>query len=258
MTELKPTADLLQRLGPKERRGSKPRCHLLTHCDRHEVARRLTSLVHPWGEVASTDRWMPNGFINTEEAQLDKAERLIPSQDDRNILKTWWLADPRPTSTTPCWDIASTCSICGRNGSLLVEAKAHHAELANGGKPLGKNNSKANHERIGSAIAEANDGLTVATKSEWHLSHTRYYQMSNRFAWSWKLCTLGYPVVLIYLGFLGADEMVSSFADDLQWDRIVKEHSAPLFASDMWGRMISIGRVAFLPLIRKSPQSLRV
>ena len=31
--------------------------------------------------------------------------------------------------------------------------------------------------------------------------------MSNRFAWAWKLASSSVPVVLIYLGFLRADEM---------------------------------------------------
>jgi hypothetical protein len=119
-------------------------------------------------------------------------------------LKCWWLADPRPTSATPSLDIASTCSITGRKGLLLVEAKAHKAELITeeAGKRFDKYSSAANHDSIAHAIAEANEGLALATKAEWHLSFTRCYQMSNRFAWSWKLCALGYPVVLVYLGFL--------------------------------------------------------
>jgi len=79
--------------------------------------------------------------------------------------------------------------------------------------------------------------------------------MSNRFAWSWKLCTLGYAVILVYLGFLDAD-MDGPFADDSQWDRLVKNHSALLFPSEMWGQTINIGTVTFLPLIRASKQSL--
>jgi hypothetical protein len=81
----KSTTDLLQRLRRKEQRGSKARCHFLTRGDPHEVARRLTSLVHPWGEVAPTDSWMPRGFGDIGEAQLHKAERLIPSQNERNV-----------------------------------------------------------------------------------------------------------------------------------------------------------------------------
>jgi hypothetical protein len=127
MSEPKPISNLLQRLRRKEQRGSKPRCHFLTHGEPLEVARRLTSLIHPWGYVAATDSWMPKGLYDAEEAQLHKAKCIIPSQNDRDVLRSWWLADPRPTSTTPSWDIASTCAINGQRGLLLVEAKAHES-----------------------------------------------------------------------------------------------------------------------------------
>jgi hypothetical protein len=258
MSELMSTSNLLQHLRRKEQRGSKSRCHFMTHGEPHEVAGRLTSLIHPWGYVAATDSWMPKGFYDTEEAQLHKAKRLIPSQNDRDVLKSWWLADPRPTSTTPSWDIASTCSIKVERGLLLVEAKAHEGELRNEacGKRLRNVSSKANHESVARAIADANEGLARATKTDWRLSSNHCYQMSNRFAWSWKLCTLGYAVILVYLGFLDAADMDGPFGDDTQWDLLVKDHSAPLFPPEMWDRTINIGTVTFLPLIRASTQSL--
>jgi hypothetical protein len=197
------TPELLSRLRRKEQRGSKPRCHFLTHGHNEEVAHRLTSLIAPRCRVSAADKWMPTGFEATEEAQLHKAECLIPSADDRQVLKHWWLADPRPTSRTPTWDIASTCLIDGRRGLLLMEAKAHEAELINEacGKRFDQGSSQVNHYRIGRAIAEANEGLQIATKMEWRLSSARCYQMSNRFAWAWKLCTLGYPVALCIWAF---------------------------------------------------------
>lgn len=82
---------LLERLKAKERRGSKPRCHLLTHGTPDAVAARLTALVAPFAEVAPGDSWMPQGFEQTDEATLPEADRLLPS-DVRLELKRWWLA----------------------------------------------------------------------------------------------------------------------------------------------------------------------
>ena len=42
----------LERLKPKERRGSKLRCHLLTHGSPDAVAAKLTALVAPFASVA--------------------------------------------------------------------------------------------------------------------------------------------------------------------------------------------------------------
>lgn len=41
----------------------------------------------------------------------------------------------------------------------------------------------------------------------WAISRDSRYQKSNRFAWACKLAGLGLPVVLMYLGFVRADEM---------------------------------------------------
>ena len=71
-------SSLLERLQPKERRASKPRCHLLTQGSPNAVAARLTALVAPFARVASSDRWKPEGFGDLEETQLHKAPRLLP------------------------------------------------------------------------------------------------------------------------------------------------------------------------------------
>jgi hypothetical protein len=83
--------------------------------------------------------------------------------------------------------------------------------------------------------------------------------MSNRFAWAWKLTELGIPVVLVYLGFLKADEMRGRgkpFADAADWEHLVKEHSQPLFPPEIWGRQWTCGRRPLIPLIRSIDLSL--
>jgi hypothetical protein len=252
------TAELVWTLRPNQRRGSKPRCHFLTHGNRDHVAGRLTSLIAPYGLVSEADYWMPSGFADTEEAELHKAERLIPSAEDRKTLRDWWLAAPRPTARTPTWDIASTCTIGDRAGLLLVEAKAHSAELLNEmcGKRFNAQSSEANHKRISSAISEANCGLQAATGLQWHLSSDRCYQMSNRFAWAWKLCTMGYSVALVYLGFIDVSEMAGSVEDEAQWQQLVEAHDATLVPYEAWGRPFDIQGSTFIPRVRARTQSL--
>ena len=91
-------------------------------------------------------------------------------------------------SWTPCWDIASTCTVSGQKGLLLVEAKAHAKELTQGNK-CGA--GPANRKQIENALAQANTGLRNATGGLWRLSVEHRYQIANRFAWSWKLAQLG-------------------------------------------------------------------
>jgi hypothetical protein len=204
-------SDLLAQLRRNQQRGSKPRCHGLTHGDSARRAAILTALIAPSGEVGSDDVCMPEGFTDVGEAQLHAAVRLLPD-GVRSALASWWFAVPSRKATTPNWDIACTCRIEDQRGLLLIEAKAHHGELQKEecGKALTfpvSANSRRNHVRIGACLDEASIALASETGRPWALSRDHHYQMSNRFAWAWKLTELGVPVVLVYLGFLACDDM---------------------------------------------------
>ncbi|MCK4625954.1 MAG: hypothetical protein KAV00_11630 [Phycisphaerae bacterium] len=240
-----PMNNLLKSLKSNQRAGSKPRCHLLTHGTPEQVAERLTKLIAPWGLVAATDNWMPQGFDDVKEAQLHNAQRLLDVSPYGQALQSWWLAVARSNSVTPNWDIASTCTIDGKRGLLLVEAKAHHKEL----KQDDCCGAKRNYKRIGEAVREANDGLNKV-QDGWNLSHESHYQLCNRFAWSWKLATLGTPVVLVYLGFLNADEMGDPFRDVQSWDRAVRNYARDFVPESVWGSKLMLGNAPIYPLIR--------
>lgn len=211
---------------------------------------------------------MPKGFDDCDEAQLHTAEKIIPKPQIREHLLQWWLAVPGARSTTPNWDIASTCLVHGKPGVLLVEAKAHTGELRNEehGKKLentASSNSRRNHIHIGACIEEANVALSDQTKLEWALSRDRNYQMSNRFTWAWKLVELQIPVILIYLGFLNCSDMAAPdgkenglILNNDQWLELVESHSSPLFPRDVWNRNWQIHAQTFVPLIRTYAQIL--
>ena len=249
---------LLEQLKRNQRRGSKPRCHLLTHGPSESVSGRLTALVEPFASVSASDRWMPQGFDQTDEATLPEAERLLPI-DLRMELKRWWLAAAGSSTRTPNWDIASTCSIEGKAGLILVEAKSHEQELIKeetGRKGIEApvtGNARRNLLRIDWAIRDASVALAAHTGMPWSLSRDWNYQMSNRFAWAWKLTDLGVPVVMVYLGFLEANEMKDQgevLADGGHWHSLVTNHSQALFPAAVWDRRWDCGGKPLIPLIR--------
>ena len=249
--------DLLAQLRRNQQRGSKPRCHGLTHGDPARRAGTLTELIAPWGEVGADDVCMPDGFNDVGEAQLHAATRLLPD-GIRSALASWWLAVPSPKATTPNWDIACTCRIGDDRGLLLIEAKAHHGELQKEecGKALTfpvSANSMRNHVRIGACLDEASIALASETGRPWALSRDHHYQMSNRFAWAWKLTELGVPVVLVYLGFLGCDDMAKDsavIASDAEWEQLVRTHSTAIAPPEVWNQTWRLHGRAFVPLIR--------
>ena len=240
----------------ENKRGSQPRCVLFMDSEREEVAARLTELVDlPDVLVSPTDTWMPRGKSAPTEAQLDKADGLLPHEIQQE-LGQWWLAVGVGKTKTPAWDIASRCNIKDRRGLILVEAKAHKTELKKEDK---SGSTGANRNSIAQAFDEANCNLQSATEGSWNLSLTPRYQLSNRFAWSWKLASLGIPVVLVYLGFLNACDMDSPnttlFHSKSKWENILKRYCKDTIDNKRWGETLDIEGTPFIPLIRDYEQS---
>ena len=250
----------------KDNRGSRPRCVLLTSGSSQEVAGRITDLVGlPGVTVSASDLWMPMGKpIRTNkgwdakpsvEARIDRDEGFVAATVRRELAE-WWLELIGPASRTPQWDIAATCSIEGRDGLILMEAKAHSKELSTNGKPKpepGSENGWKNHDRIGAAIAQANDELQLAAGGSWALSRDNCYQLSNRFAWSWKLASLGVPVILIYVGFLNAKDMEpdgAPFRSEDDWETTLRDYARGVSDDACWGRRIDVNGTPLRPLIR--------
>jgi len=234
-------------------RGSLLRCLLLTGLPRHHTAELLTNLVRLPNIVISShnDIWMPRGLTDYKETTLVDSSDFLPS-DKCKVLTEWWLEKPRG-ARLPNWDIASTCIIEGKKGLLLVEAKAHDKELSEAGKSKPTtSNGQMNHRHIGVAIEQANSGLNGALKG-WALSRDSHYQLSNRFAWTWKLTTLGVPVILVYLGFLNAIEMSDQgqpFNSYRAWDICIRNHAENFVPDDAWEKKLEINGTPVWFLIR--------
>jgi hypothetical protein len=229
-------------------RGSRPRCVLLTEGSDAVVAERLARLVEPFGEVdADCHVWMPGGFGQPTEAKLGTAVRLLLSEH-REKLTAWWL-EVRKGANTPNWDIASTATIYGREGLVLVEAKAHSREFTTKGQ--GAENEQ-NRQRIRGAVNEADRALNELGGG-WMLVSDSNFQLANRFAWSWKLASLGIPVVLVYLGFLNANEMRDPgepFATPNEWKKAVRAHAKGIVPENAWEHPLDVGGTPLVPLIR--------
>ena len=235
-------------------RGSQPRCILLTEGGRFAAVENLTRMVnHPSVVVSPSDTWRPEGRPYPNEVQLDKPDgAILVPQEVAGVLQEWW---PRRGSS-PYWDIASTCTVYGQRGLVLVEAKAHANELDSGPTRA----SSRSREQIDEALAEANDGLRCLTGEHWELSADRHYQLANRIAWSWKLATLGIPTVLVYLGFLNAVEMTDQgqmFTTVADWDVRVREHSTGVVPPSSWNTPFQVTGTPLMFLIRACSQPLK-
>ena len=253
-------------LAKREQRGSRARCISLTNASDDIVASRLSTLASPLAIIdPNRHYWMPRGLAAPKEAKL--GDRLpFLSDECREAVTSWWLA-VREQANTPNWDIASTATIGGAEGLLLVEAKAHSGEIKTEGKSVRPrstatterktserqlSNHARNHAQIEAACGEASTALNAALPG-WALSVQSRYQLCNRFAWAWKIASLGIPVVLVYLGFIRADEMSDQglpFIDGVKWEHLVREHSKGIIPATAWDRAISVNGTPLHAVIR--------
>jgi hypothetical protein len=230
----------------REFRGSRFRCLLATQQPKPKVIAFLNTLVQPIATVGEDDRYIPEGFCKPDEARLGEETNGFLSDEQREDATDWWLA-LRHRANTPNWDIISTCTIDGRKGLIMVEAKAHAGEL-NPNDCCGAGNEQ-NRQRIDDAIRQANQKLGEG----WRLSTDSRYQLSNRFAWAWKVASLGVPVVLIYLGFLNASEMNQPFATHEAWERCLLNYADGTVPRHVWNPdSIRVNGARLIPLIRSA------
>jgi hypothetical protein len=235
----------------REFKGSRFRCLLVTHGPNPEVVAFLNSLVHPFAKVDEDPKFMPVGFSKSEEARLGETPGFL-TDEHRHVVTDWWLAVPEKANT-PNWDLVCTCTVEGRRGLVIVEAKAHAGEL----KPndcCGARDED-NRQRIKDAVGDASKALGEG----WRLSVDSHYQLSNRFAWAWKVASLGVPVVLVYLGFLNANEMGQPFASHEGWERCLLAYADGTVPRSVWNSsQIQVNGIPVIPLIRSADVNITI
>jgi hypothetical protein len=240
--------DVVSTLELEAVRGS--RKHVLNWLEDPRFLDQLNGMLAPFqASVARSDIWQPGGWRDPFEARLDaEFARATDKLFDAEALERWWLAQPRGANV-PNWDLAATCEIRGARGLLLVEAKAHVAELHAGGKaqpgPDASDNSRQNHEHIRGAIASARDALQPSIPGI-EISIDRAYQFSNRIAHAWWLADHGVPVIILYLGFLADDDMPHLFDSAEGWQKCLRDHTEPLFPGEALGEWIEVGQCGFV------------
>ncbi len=202
--------------------------------------------------------WQPKGYHLPEEICLENGgDRFIPGTDCWGKLADWWLVH-RGGANKPNWDLVVTCEIAGKPGLVLVEAKAHERELGWGGKRLrsgASSRSVENHERIGKAIAEASDALNKVVPGV-NLLRDTHYQLANRLAYSWKIASMGIPVILVYLGFTG-DEGIGNVGkpikDHAHWEIVMREYMADVVPDNFIDRSLDCGKSHMRMIVRSRP-----
>jgi hypothetical protein len=236
-------------------RGS--RKHILDWTEQPDFIVRLLDMILPvQAHVTAGSIWMPRGYRFPDEARLETfGSEFLKDHHAWPVLRRWWLRHERGANT-PNWDLAVGCEIEGKPGLIVVEAKANKAELKSEGKEPPSDSSSQrsveNHKHIAHAIGEARQGLHTLG-FETRIDRDRYYQLSNRIAFAWKLASVGIPTVLVYLGFLGDSGIADvgpQFGDDADWRSTFLDHALQVGTDGLFQNRVEIGCAAAWFLVR--------
>jgi hypothetical protein len=179
-------------------------------------------LVQVDGIVPPSARVRPSGHEDSSEWDLRAFCRgSSPEGFDVEPLDEWWASK---TYRGPTWDLLAECSIAGRPGYILVEAKAHESELQRQGKPAdvaASDQSKTNHRRIAECLERSQEWFRSSVDRRCRICVDSHYQLANRLSAAETLASCGVPVVLLYLGFTGDTYFRDYLKDDSHWQRVM-------------------------------------
>ena len=158
--------------------------------------------------VSADEVRLPDPPNNTTEGDFTSLPEFVSPFLSNDKNSSWW-KNALKNYSTYCWDFVSTCTINGRKGLLLVEAKAKRGEL------ISTPNLKALDPNLEDNYRLASSDLRkIAPRIK--LSSVTCRQMSNHIYRSWFLARSGIPVILLYVGFyFGKGNRV--FNSDLDW-----------------------------------------
>lgn len=179
--------------------------------------------------LADADHRHPSGRSKKREwteVILEDYLKRHPLPDYAGLDRKWWIAFK---GNRPTWDLICHLEIDEKPGLLLVEAKAHQAEMSEKDKKseVDKKNHRsiANDLSIRLRLAETSLALGDMELGRFHLSADHDYQLSNRLVYLYKLASDGVPVVLLYLGWTNSPDWPDDpFTDKFAWNEAVEGH----------------------------------
>lgn len=240
-------------------RGS--RRHILDLVSTGTASETLTGLIAGvGGRVDPSHRIRPVSHVEPGEWDLRRfCRECAPQGADLARLDEWWVSEQY---TGPTWDLLAECTLNGRPGILMVEAKAHESELQLHGKLQSADaseQSNANHARISESLARTQAWFRRAVDTESNISAASHYQLANRLSGVEALASCGVPAILMYLGFRGDTYFKSDyFRDDDHWQQVMLGYIAGVVPAGWIGQTTAHERGGSVTMLIRSLPILQV
>ena len=191
--------------------------------------------------ITKEDIRMPNPPFDSNEADDNAIAKLLCLYCGADPDSIWWRNILRSYSSQS-WDFISTCTIDGKKGILLVEAKAKKGEM----KLVAKKKKNYDFSQPNKELNELIPGV--------ELSNEKCPQLSNHIAHAWAMSKQDMPVILLYLGFC-YDHGRNAFKTPQEYKSSFKKHIRSIGADKLLDLKISDERTSFTFLCEAIPFS---
>jgi hypothetical protein len=159
------------------------------------------------------------------------SEYHLITESKQEYFDKWWIMH---RGKRPTWDYICKAKIDGKDGLIIVEAKAHKSECGKKKKVLSEDANvyqKENHDHIENAIEKEIKSLGG--------QYSGYYQIANRIAYANHIREYGVPTVLVFLGFIGDDCFDDPWKTEDEWKADITRHIGELSLTSLIDTPIS-------------------
>ena len=191
--------------------------------------------------ITKEDIRMPNPPFDSNEADDNAIAKLLCLYCGADTDSIWWRNILRSYSSQS-WDFISTCTIDGKKGILLVEAKAKKGEM----KLIARKKKNYDFSQPNKELNELIPGV--------ELSNEKCPQLSNHIAHAWAMSKQDMPVILLYLGFCYSHGRCA-FKTPLEYKASFKKHVRSIGADKLLDLKIADERTSFTFLCEAIPFS---
>ncbi len=167
-------------------------CHLIRFLGRHRALLNQR-IIATTG--ATKVEWIDYPFVPAAPWKDGEWTGLGFLPDSSPALEPWTKFWPQK-GNPPNWDAVGRITINGEDSWLLVEAKAHTAEIGS----TCQASEAGGLARITESLRTVSADLGASSDADWLRG---YYQYANRIAVLWHLMTHGEPARLLFIYFTG-------------------------------------------------------
>lgn len=213
-----------------------------------------------WDLISTCDICGQKGLVLVEGKahvnELKEYDRCRAGKENEGLSEQLRKTLTKNNTAIPIEVEQAAWTVRDENGNILYIIEKNSGSSLN---IYGK--ATPNYVRIGKALDEAGEALSKITGKQVNITHKMrhtHFQLANRVAFSWKIASMGVPVILVYLGFLrdktlGDEKRYPPFENDNDWKRELRKYMGEYIPCSFTEKWQKVGKSKMQMIVRSLP-----